>query len=332
MSFVNILVGGNSKKYQLLKKTNINLMQKLDFVKKLSVIISKLNSSEFIEIFDNSLDSPGDNSFNFHSLVPILFQSKSNYDILSNHKEYKKILLELELNEIYDSENLSFLVKYFSNTTPYNLFKQPKIKKFWSTHQGLVQLHTLSKKMFLNEILLQKNETQLNKGILIFQITIEEDGLDASDYSDIFANLKELVTVISKINEQESDKLEIILLDSGSNTNLAVQTTAETAKSLFLIFKEMWDFFTNHKFYKQKQHNQALLESLTIMQEIKNKTESGVLTDDQGKEYIHFIKTRTDKLINHKVIPKSIMEENVQIDTVKQLNELKEIKLLSSGN
>ncbi|MCP9762685.1 hypothetical protein [Lacihabitans soyangensis] len=307
-------------------------MQKLDFVKKLSFLITKLNSIEFIEIFDQSFDSPDNNLFNFSQLVPILFQSKSNYDILNNQKEFKKILVDLELDEIYDSENLSFLARCFTKAIPYNLFIEVPVKRFWSTHQGLVQLLNLTKKLFLNEILLQKNETQLNKGILIFQITIEEDSLDASVYSDIFTNLKELVTTISKIYSEGDDKLDIILLDSGSNTNLAVQTTAETAKSLFLIFKEMWDFFTNHKFYKQKQHNQALLESLTIMQEIKDKTTSGVLTEEQGKEYIHYIKSRTDKLINHKVIPKCIMEENIQIDSVKQLNEMKEVKLLNSGN
>ena len=244
-------------------------MQKLDFVKGLTEIIQKLNSDEITEVFSRSFATQGDSPFNFTSLTPLLFNSKSNYDSLIKDKELKKIIADFELDDIYTNENLAFIVKHFTQTSPFNIFKVPQIKTFWGVHQALTHLLRITKKQLLNDVFLQKNETQLSKGIIIFQIVIDGDGLDAGIYSEIFINLKELVSTITKINGNEDENVEIILLDSGSDTNVAIRTTAETAKSLFLIFKEMWDFFANFKFYKQKQQNQALMEGLTIMQEVK---------------------------------------------------------------
>jgi hypothetical protein len=306
-------------------------MQKLDFVKGLTEIIQKLNSDEITEVFSRSFAIQSDTTFNFASLTPLLFNSKSNYDSLIKDKELEKIIADFELDEIYTNENLAFIVKHFTQASPFNIFKVPQIKTFWGVHQALIHLLRLAKKQLLNDVFLQKNETQLNKGIIIFQIVIDGDGLDAGIYSEIFINLKELVSTITKINGQDNENAEIILLDSGSDTNVAIRTTAETAKSLFLIFKEMWDFFANFKFYKQKQQNQALMEGLTIMQEVKDKISSGLLTEEEGKEYLHYIKSRTDKLIGYKVMPKSIISENTTVDNIKLLHEMKEIRLLSSG-
>ena len=91
----------------------------------------------------------------------------------------------------------------------------------------------------------------------------------------------------------------------------------------------MWDFFINRKYYQNKQHNQALVESLSIMQEVKNNITNGILTEEQGKEYIHLVKSRTDKLIGLKTMPKTLMLENNNIDNIKLLNEMKETKLLN---
>ena len=306
-------------------------MQKLDFVKGLTEIIQKLNSDEITEVFSRSFSVKSDGVFDFASLTPLLFNSKSNYDTLTKDKELKKIIADFELDDIYTNENLALIVKHFTQTSPFHVFKVPQIKTFWGVHQALTHLLRITKKQLLNDVFLQKNETQLNKGIIIFQIVIDGEGLDAGIYSEIFINLKELVSTIAKINGQDNENAEIILLDSGSDTNVAIRTTAETAKSLFLIFKEMWDFFANFKFYKQKQQNQALMEGLTIMQEVKDKVSSGLLTEEQGREYLHYIKSRTDKLIGYKVMPKSIISENTTVDNIKLLHEMKEIRLLSSG-
>jgi hypothetical protein len=56
------------------------------------------------------------------------------------------------------------------------------------------------------------------------------------------------------------------------------------------------------------------------------------LTEAEGKEYLHMIKTRTDDLIGMKVLPKQIIMESNQIENKKLLAEFEGTKMLSSGD
>lgn len=301
-------------------------MQKLDFISKLTNIASKLKTYEINEIVNKSYLN---HSFDFTVLSELLFESKSNYDILNADKNYNKLLSNLDIATFYLPSSLTRTVKIFNSNSSPQVLSDPQLRLFFSIHKSIEQLLKITKLELINDIFLQNYDTQLDLGILVFQITIEGEGLDAGIYSEIFSTLKELVIIINKINGNDNEKTEIILLDSGSDTNTAIKTTAETAKSLFLIFKEMWDFFINRKYYQNKQHNQALVESLSIMQEVKNNITNGILTEEQGKEYIHLVKSRTDKLIGLKTMPKTLMLENNNIDNIKLLNEMKETKLLN---
>ena len=117
------------------------------------------------------------------------------------------------------------------------------------------------------------NENSENS-ITIFQIVIPEQGLSTETYVKILINLNELIESLSIINE-ETLKSEIVLLDSGSDTNLGVETGVKTAGSLFQIFKEVWDYFTNRKYYLNKQNNDALIDNITVLTKIKEAVDSG---------------------------------------------------------
>jgi len=70
------------------------------------------------------------------------------------------------------------------------------------------------------------------------------------------------------------------------------------------------------------------MESLTIRKEILKMKEENVLTDKEAQEYSHMIKTRTDSLIGLKVLPKSLMNINHNVENKNLLNEYKDMKLL----
>jgi hypothetical protein len=71
---------------------------------------------------------------------------------------------------------------------------------------------------------------------------------------------------------------------------------------------------------------------LSIRAEIQKNIDDGILTREEGMEYLHMIKTRTDDLIGMKVLPKQIAVETNQIENKKLLAEFEHIKLLSSGD
>ncbi len=305
-------------------------MQKLDFSINIGHVITELSSEKFVEIFEQGFINPG-KAFNFAILNPILFASKSKYDDLLKSDIFSDILERVNASEVYDEENLATLTTLLRAVAGRDLITNPKVARLFSFHKSLVDLKNISNELLIDKQFTGDLDLLMDSGYLIFQIAIEEEGLEPSQYLKILTALDELIKAIEKIQNQdnpEDSATRIILLDSGSDTNLGIKSSAETAKSLFLIFKEVWDFITNYRFYKTKQKNEAFMESLTIRKEILKMKEENVLTDKEAQEYSHMIKTRTDSLIGLKVLPKSLMNINHNVENKNLLNEYKDMKLL----
>ena len=305
-------------------------MQKLDFVKNLEIIIDDLKSKEILFHFESGFSNPNQD-YKYNDIVPLLFSSKSNYERIKNEDGISKILEIYNCENLYSSENLTYLTRSLPHSKAIAVFGHALNLELFNFHNTLVKTYKLSKELLLNDLLNETYEESLEEGLNIFQIVIDEESLETSKYIKILTCLTELIETINKINKEEVSKSEIILLDSGSDTNIGIKTGIETAKSLFLIFKEVWDFATNHKQYKNEQNNKALLESLSIRAEILKKVEDGVISDSEGIEYVHLIKTRTDDLIGMNVMPKLIVIENNKIENKKLLKEMQGTRLLSSG-
>lgn len=306
-------------------------MQKIDFVKNLTTIVEKLKSQEIVSQFQAGFNQPGQN-FNYGLINPLLFLSKSNYDQIKNETEYEEILTTLNAQDLYTENNLSLLTTILRFVQAQNILTQTKAVELYNFHNTLIQTSNLSKNILQSKSITETLINEVDNGVVVFQILIEKEGLETEQYIKIFTALNELIETISKIVNEQEQKSEIILLDSGSDTNVGVKSGIETAKSLFLIFKEIWDFVTSFRFYKQKQKNQAILESLSIRTEILKKVNEGVLTKEEGLEYVHMIKTRTDDLIGMKVLPKQIVIESSQIENKKLLAEFEGMKMLSLGD
>lgn len=304
-------------------------MQKIDFIKNLGDLTSKLKSVEIVQQYKAGFTSPNA-EYSYNNIVPILFQSKSGYDSIRYDSRYEKILITLEAENIYSESILSDLAVILKKTTATNIIPYPYAVSLFNFHNTLVQTLQLSKNLLDTKNLSEDLNKDIDNGIIIFQIVIEGEGLETEKYIKILSALNELIEIINKISDEE-EKSEIVLLDSGSDTNIGVKTGVETAKSLFLIFKEVWDFMANYRFYKQAQKSNTLLESLSVRAEIMKKLEDGVITKDEASEYIHMIKTRTDDLIGMKVMPKQIVLESNLVNNQKLLSEFEGIKMLSAG-
>jgi hypothetical protein len=306
-------------------------MQKIDFVKNLEIIVEKLKSEDIINLFDIGFKQPGEN-YNYGVINSLLFLSKSNYDQIKNQPQYSEIIITLYAESIYLESNLSYLTTIFRMTSGNNILTNAKAVDLYNFHKTLVQTKNLSQNILQSKSITESLTNEVDNGVVVFQVLIEGEGLETSQYIKIFTAIDELIETISKIFNEQDEKSEIILLDSGSDSNIGVKSGVETAKSLFLIFKEVWDFITNFQFYKNKQKNNALMESLTIRKEIQKKIEEGIITEEEGKEYLHMIKTRTDDLIGMKVLPKQIVLETNQIENKKLLAGFEGMKMLSIGD
>lgn len=305
-------------------------MQKIDFIKNLETIVDKLKSETIAAHFRSGFNKPG-NAYPYNHINPILFQSKSNYDQIKDDARYSEILNSLSAQTIYEEENLANLTTILVTQAANGIITRPNAVDLYNFHNTLTTTLKLSKEILISEVLNSSFENSIDNGVLVFQILIESEGLSTEKYIKIFTALQELIETISKIFA-EKDEPQIILLDSGSDTNVGIKSGVETTKSLFLIFKEIWDFITNFKYYKSAQKNKALLDSLSIRAEIQKKVEEHVLTEEEGKEYAHLIKTRTDDLIGMKVLPKVIVQDSNKIENKKLLEEFEGLKMLTGGD
>lgn len=306
-------------------------MQKIDFIKNLQTIVDKLQSEAITNQFKKGFSNPG-TGYAYNNINPLLFQSKSNYDQLKNDDRYSAILTSLSAQAIYSEDNLANLTTILVPQGANGIITRPNSVELYNFHNTLTSTLKLSKEILVSETLDSSFENAINNGVLVFQILIESEGLSTEKYIKIFSALQELIETISKIFNETEQNPEIILLDSGSDTNVGIKSGVETTKSLFLIFKEIWDFITNFKYYKSAQKNKALLESLSIRTEIQKKVDEKILTPEEGKEYLHLIKTRTDDLIGMKVLPKVIVLETNQIENKKLLEGFEGLKMLTGGD
>lgn len=297
-------------------------MQKIEFIKKIETIVDRLKSADIVRIFQEGFRQPG-NHYNYGLLNPILFVSKSQYDQIMLDVKLNKVLDLISGHQIYDEKIMSTLPSVLHSSQASNIILNANATNFYSFHKGLIDMLNVSRSLLSNEIIENNNLKNLENGVLLLTIQIEANGLETSKYIKILNLLSELIKTLEKIYNFEEIESEIVLLDSGSDTNIGLQTKVEIAKAIFEIFKEIWDFITSFSFYRNQQKNNALLESLSIRRQIQKSVDEGTLTEQEAQEYIHVIKTRTDNLIGLKVLPRELIIRNHQIDSSKILEEYK---------
>ena len=304
-------------------------MQKLDFTENLKLLTLTLKSSEFIDFIDKLPVGP---AINTYPITPIIIESKSNYDKINSDDKKQEILNTLNADTLYSQTNISELINSLVGLTIQNqqkvhLFLKPNLLSFYNFHLTLINTLKLSENVLFKDSL----ENIINNNIVIFRI-LTDDEIEISRYAKILNLLNDLIEIIQKVTDDSEIEPTITLLDSGSDTNLGIKTTVETAKSLFQIFKEVWDWVLNRKFYNSKLRNAGLLDNLNVMLAIKDALNKDAIDENTAKIYRETVIRRTEDLLELNVIPKSLIDTSVKDSSRKLLSEYSEIKLLESGN
>ena len=293
-------------------------MQKFDFVQHLKVITRELESEYMTLFIQEGLKQYPDGrhvTIQFSDILPVIIKSKANYANLLLDENYNIFLGKTKAEYIYSNEAIAQVVRCMDDGCIYDLFRSKGCLNFYLFHKSLLEALILSETLLLSDLINKGYEESMEEGVLIFQIAIEQESLNSEDYIKILTALQELVKTIGEVlyGKEGEYQTDIILLDSGSDTNLGIKTVAEIAKTLFDIFKEVWDYITSYEFNRQDRKNKSLVDALNVMEVIKNKVDTGVISPEEGKEYSHLIKTRVNKLIKLHVLPKQIaVQSNTQ--------------------
>jgi len=259
------------------------------------------------------------------SLITDIIESKSNYDsIIRKDKELLVISDAIE-DKLYDTESISSLISKISNTeieSKKELLRNSAILNFISFHKSIIGSDKVNKKTITEEY--QK------ENIVLFTI-ISESNPTVQKVITALEVLQKLIDLLEKLYDEERMNT-VYILDKGSNINAGIETGVKTAKSLFLIFKEVWDWVANRKYYKGKLKNAAFVENLEIIQKINSMKEEGSLENEEALRYKTLIVKNIDELLKIDTIPAELAKlDKGKKDHLLLLNDYNETRLLSSG-
>lgn len=306
-------------------------MQRIDFVKAFTDLTVLLRSTAILRVLEPGFTG-NQKGPDYAEIVNVFFESKEGYYNAVKDPVKLKILEAFGAIPLYENKSLAYITAIFPSRQPKDLFVDDAIRNFWFLHYSLYKLGNLLQEELVKRDFLNEPLFQVTQGLIAFRIINSSAGIDPGILANIFNAIKELFKAVGEINGINDEKVEIVLLDSGSDINTIVKTSAETARSVFLIFKEMWDFFTNKKHYKHKQDMQSIMESLSVREEIKKKEDAGVLSSEEAKRLIHMVRSRTDELLNLHTIPKFLVDSEDQESQTKLLETIRETRLLGSGD
>lgn len=306
-------------------------MQKLDYTESINDLKEKLKSQSIIEFIDKV---PIDGHVNTNGLTPLIIESKSNFDKIDETSNEFEIIKALDGQVLYEQGYIGKLINQTLHATiskhqKVHLFTNSSLIEFYNFHFSLLQSSKLANLiLFENEKLARLESDE----IIVFRILVGEGVLELSSYGKILKLLEDLIHILQDVYDKESkDKPSVVLLDSGSDSNVGVKSSVQIATSLFQIFKEVWDWVLNRKFYKSKLRNDAMLENLNVFNAIKESEDSGAIDADTAKKYRETILRRTEDLLELQVLPKELIESKTEISSQKVLSEYSEIKMLGEG-
>jgi len=307
-------------------------MQKLDFTEAINSLKDKLKSESIISFVDAI---PKNGQVNTNGLTPLIIESKSNYDKISTDSEEYNISKVINGESIYDQGFITILINQTIQTTlnkqqKVHLLTNSNLSEFYNFHYSVIQCSKVA-----NEILFSTDQSNFanNEDVIIFRILVGKENFDLQAFGKIFKLIDELIQILKKIHEPDNEESsKVVLLDSGSDSNLGVKSSVQIATSLFQIFKEVWDWILNRKFYKSKLRNDAMLENLSVFNAIKESEDSGAIDEKTAKIYRETILRRTEDLLELKVLPKKLVESKTEISSGKVLSEYRETRLLESNN
>jgi hypothetical protein len=305
-------------------------MQKLDFTENINSLVSSLNSKKIIDAVKAL--PPNQAMPQVDQLTPLIIESKSNYDKIDSESGKMDILKALDAESLYSQTNIANIINaivaiQIQHQHKVQLFLSEMFLPFYSFHENLLKTQSLAQ-----TVLFKNNLTDLNsQDTIIFRI-LSGENIEINKYVKIISLIKEIIEILKTIFAQEDTEVTLTLIDSGSDSNLGVKSTIEISRSLFQIFKEVWDWIVNRKFYKNKLRNSGLMDSLNIMTAIHEAKEKSVIDEETARIYKESIIIKTEDLLDLNVLPKDLFQSTLATNSRKLLSEFSNIKLLENKN
>lgn len=279
-------------------------MEKLDFVRNLQSLKGLLKSNEIISFIDQS---PSSGAHDFRPLTPLMIEAKSNFDKIQSDDPKSHIINGMAGAPFFTEKFISDLINEIIGLQAQGkhvFFTKPNFVKFYTFHKVISETVELTSKTLFNaQIAKLSSDT-----VLIFHVISSPNGVTLERYAQILSVIDEIMKLVQEILKVDESSQRIVrLLDSGSGTNIAVETTIETVKHTFDLFKTVFEWITGRKFYREKLRNSAILDNIKVMTALKEAQDAKVIPEDRGKILNELLIRRTEELLDLQVLPKELV-------------------------
>lgn len=301
-------------------------MEKLDFATNLESLRDLIKSKEIVKFIDGLSTTGG---VDCKPLTPLLIEAKSNYDRIPPNDPKKAIIEGASGTKYFSEQVISDLVNELLQSQGQGksyLFLKMDFMKFYHFHKTIVETMEVTDKVLFNG----KRLTYSLDNVLVFHVISHENGMSIGDYIKVLSLINELLQIIEEIlGVEKPSSNKLTLLDSGSGTNIGLESSIEFVKSAFQLFQTIFEWLVARKFYKEKLRDAAVLEKIKILVALKDAETKGAIATERAKILNETLLRRTEELLDMQVLPKTLVT-SANIDSTRQLLvEHSEAKLLN---
>ena len=297
-------------------------MQKLDFVQGVEKVYKQMHSEEVIDAIETSLLP--NTSKSGAELSKLLWDMYSNYNALMKDKISSELLEILNGEDLFTPNDITTLFQSFQGDLgALNGDSQsPKgklFRRFLNFHYALSSTYLLTRKSLADRKVIKSLNQEGQAGIIVFQVLNKKSGLSTSEYAKILTKIGDLVEFINTIYGETHQTANVILLDSGSDTNIGIDTHTKTATAIFNLFKEIIGVFRFWRHDLNDKDNKTILDSLDVLSKVDEKVKNGTISEEDGTILKTKIKRSAFDLLGLNVLPKELKND---LSNVSVLNYL----------
>ena len=284
-------------------------MQKLDYIQALEVIKEELLVDKLYALFSEKTSS---GTRTYSSYMQDLLTVNTNFSNLQKRQDnIGEVISHLDrLKSAFSPVKFAQFITAVAKVTDVNAMQNNYAKQFLSAYKFIKDLYEVNKAILFKNNISTDEDSELEQGLIIFRAKVDDE-IQVEKYTQIFKAICELIETVCKLY-QIQDKPTIVLLDSGSDTNIGVRTSVGVAQDIYKLFQEVFDYIVNWRFARHDREMRALVDGLSIREKINAAKENNTITEDEAREYTHLVKSRTDKLIGLGVAPRKVLEDTIK--------------------
>lgn len=303
-------------------------MQTLDFTRGLQAIVKELKIPEITALLQAWLiqQSIPLSEQNKDGFAALWLDSRAGYDRLLGGETTKKILVGLNVQQLYESARMRRILYLVSNSPQTTNLRTAEMYDLFETLRSLLKMEATSTSLLETE---KVGQVGPSNGILELQvIDYDGGGIEPARFLRIIDILVGLNMNLARVLRVQDTNLRLRYLDSGSDVMMAIEGAKAVIESMANLFLQFWDKirFRHHDTFERDI--EALSKGLEFVTKIHEAVEAQALTEEEAKN----LKTRVFREVDDLVgLGVTLPLRNSTIDQRQLLIEKRDVKLLGTG-